>query len=264
MTHRFVLAACAAAALLAGSGAAAQRAAPADSGLVRPAPATRAAPPAARARARAPRRPVREQAWRAPGRRLVVSVAQRRLWWMDGRDTLFTTPVAVGKGTRLRFGAAAWNFSTPRGIRRVLAKERDPVWIPPDWHYVELARDSAWTLVRLERGPGVRLADGSRVQVRGDRIVWHRRDGRAELVPPTEEAIFGDTLLLPPLGTVNRRVAGELGAFKLELGDGYMIHGTPHAESIGQAATHGCIRVPDRGIRYLHHHVPVGTPVYLY
>jgi len=200
----------------------------------------------------------------AAGRRLVVSVRERRLWWMDGSDTLFAAPVGVGKGTKLEYGSKAWEFTTPRGVRRVRAKERNPVWTPPEWHYVELARDSAWTLVHLHRGAGVRLPDGSRVVVRGERIVHVRADGGVEEIPADEEVIFGDTLFVPPHGTANRRIPGELGAYKLELGDGYMLHGTPYKDSIGRAATHGCIRLADADIEHLYRNVPVGTPVHIY
>ena len=206
----------------------------------------------------------REAAHRAPGRRLVVSVRERRLWWMAGTDTLFAAPIAVGKGTRLEYGAQAWDFTTPRGVRKVISKASNPVWTPPDWHYVELARDSAWALVHLQRGAGVRLADGSRVVVRGERIARVRPDGKAEEVPPDEEVIFGDTLFVPPLGTANRRIEGELGAYKLDLGEGYMLHGTPYQDSIGRAATHGCIRLADADIEHLFRNVPVGTPVHIY
>lgn len=206
----------------------------------------------------------RDAAHRAPGRRLVVSVRERRLWWMDGTDTLYTAPVAVGKGTRLAYGSVEWDFSTPRGVRRVLRKETDPVWVPPDWHYVELARDSAWTLVRLRRGVETPLAEGGRLVVRGERIVRVRSDGREEELPPGEEVIFGDTLFVPPYGTANRRVAGELGGYKLDVGDGYMLHGTPYRDSIGRAATHGCIRLADSDLEYLYERVPVGTPVHVY
>jgi hypothetical protein len=207
---------------------------------------------------------VRDAAHAAGGRRLVVSVRERKLWWMDGARVLHQAPVAVGKGTRLAYGEKTWEFRTPRGVRRVLEKEKNPVWIPPEWHYVELARDSAYTLVHLKRGEGVRLVGGGRVVVQGDRIVHLRKDGSEEVIPPDEEVIFGDTLFVPPLGTANRRVPGELGAYKLEIGDGYMLHGTPHQDSIGRAATHGCIRLADADIEYLYRNVPVGTPVHIY
>lgn len=206
----------------------------------------------------------RGRAHGAPGRRLVVSIRDRRFWWMDGKTVLRSGPVAVGKGTRLTDGERVWIFETPRGVRRVLAKAANPVWRPPDWHYVELARDSGWSAVPLSRGAGVRLGDGGRVAVRGNRIVHVAHDGATEVIPATEEIIFGDTIFIPPHGTANRRVEGELGAYKLDLGDGYMLHGTPHRDSIGTAATHGCVRLTDEDIEYLYRNVRVGTPTYLY
>lgn len=207
---------------------------------------------------------VAEQARRAAGHRLVISLDERRLWWMRDGEVLHTAPIAVGKGTRLEHRGRAWDFSTPYGVRTVLRKEEDPVWIPPDWHYAELASDSAYATVELRREAPVRLADGSALEVRGDRIVHVRADGTAEEIPPDEEVIFGRTLYVPPLGTANRRVEGELGRYKLELGDGYMLHGTPHQDSIGRAATHGCIRLRDADVEYLYENVPPGARVYIY
>jgi hypothetical protein len=207
---------------------------------------------------------VAEQARRASGRRLVISLDERRLWWMDGARVLHSAPIAVGKGTRLEHGGRVWDFTTPYGLRTVRGKQADPVWVPPDWHYAELARDSAFSLVQLVRGRPARLEDGSRLEVRGERIVHVRAGGEVEEIPADEEVIFGRTLYVPPLGTANRRIAGELGKYKLELGDGYMLHGTPHQDSIGQAATHGCIRLRDPDIEYLYRNVPQGTRVFLF
>ena len=244
--------------------AAQQDAAPARDAAEAAARASEAAVSTASRRAGARANPAREGAWRAGGRRLVVSVEERRLWWMDGRDTLFAAPVAVGKGTRLEHGGRAWTFRTPAGVRRVQAKEANPVWTPPDWHYAELARDSGWALVRLERGRPAPLPDGSRLEVRGARVYHLHPNGGMEIIPGDEEILFGTTLFMPPMGTLNRRVEGELGAYKLAIGDGYMLHGTPHKDSIGQAATHGCIRLGDADIERLYREVPVGTPVYIY
>ncbi|HYW12710.1 MAG TPA: L,D-transpeptidase [Longimicrobium sp.] len=257
-------------------------AAPGDSGLVRLPP--RAAPAAAQPIATAasaasagaerglvrllPRAPgagrsVRQAADRSAAFRVLVSVDERRLWVVQGRDTLFRAPIAVGTGRVLRHGDRAWRFETPRSVRSVLAKQSNPVWVPPDWHYAELAADSGWTLVPLGRGRPARLPDGSRLEVRGDLVAHVRPDGGMEFIPEGEEVVFGTTLYMPPVGTA-RRVPGELGAYKLDLGNGYMLHGTPHKESIGQAATHGCIRLDDDAIAHLYRTVPVGTPVYIF
>ena len=67
-----------------------------------------------------------------------------------------------------------------------------------------------------------------------------------------------------PFTTLNRRVHGELGRFALDLGDGYMIHGTPDESSVGKKATHGCLRLHDEDIEWMYQNVREGTPVYVY
>jgi hypothetical protein len=44
-------------------------------------------------------------------------------------------------------------------------------------------------------------------------------------------------------------------------GDRLAIHATPQAETIGQAASLGCLRAPTRGVRALMRRVPLGAPV---
>lgn len=222
-----------------------------------------------------PRRPVseadslaweraREAAARATGRRVVVSLFERRLWLIDGADTLLSAPAGIGRGKVTDRSGRTWDFSTPRGRRRVLAKEKDPVWVPPDWHYVEMAQREGRGLAHLRRGRETPLGDGSRLAVRGDAVVRLHPGGRAEPLPPDAPLVFGDTLYAPPLGTAHRRIPGTLGAYKLDTGDGYLIHGTPEWATVGFASTHGCIRLDDADLEILYRAVPVGTPVYVY
>lgn len=206
----------------------------------------------------------RAEAERASGLRLVVSLLDRRLWLVDGTDTLRVAPVGVGTGEVLEHGGRHWRFVTPRGRRVVQAKSENPIWVPPDWHYAELARKLGYPLVALARGRETPLRDGTRLAVRDERIV--RLVGRSgmEVIPPDEEIVVDSTVFVPPFGTLNRQIPAILGRFKLELGDGYLIHGTPDAASVGTAATHGCLRLLPDDLRYLYTHVPVGTPVYIY
>jgi hypothetical protein len=44
-------------------------------------------------------------------------------------------------------------------------------------------------------------------------------------------------------------------------GDRIAIHATPQAETIGQAASLGCLRAPTRGVRALMRRLPLGAPV---
>jgi len=190
-----------------------------------------------------------------------VSLDDRLLHVLSGTDTLRTARIAVASGRELRFGDQSWRFETPKGRHVVRGKRANPVWTPPDWHYAEEAQAQGLQLEALPQR-GLQLADGRRVQLRGDRVSV-QVDRRSDWVPLPEDEhlIFGSTLYIPPFGSRNRQVHGELGAYALDLGDGYLVHGTPHTESIGSAVTHGCLRLFDDDITWLFTHVPVGTRV---
>lgn len=73
-----------------------------------------------------------------PGRPyIVIRLAENRLLLVDGRDVVWSAPVATGTGFRLEGADGSWAFDTPRGVFRVERKEKDPVWIMPDWAFVE-------------------------------------------------------------------------------------------------------------------------------
>ena len=71
-------------------------------------------------------------------------------------------------------------------------------------------------------------------------------------------------VIIPPFGTNQRRFPGVVGTHRLNLGDGYALHGTDVPSSIGSAASHGCVRLRNEDIETLFRIVPVGTPVYIY
>jgi hypothetical protein len=192
--------------------------------------------------------------------RLVVSVSERAMWLVEGRDTLFRMPVALANGLSLSYDGRFWRFQTPRGDRRVLRKVAQPVWTPPDWHYAEAALAHRLRLAPLSAA-GVSLSGGRRLAVRNGVVGIVRPGDRWRALPVDEHLVFDGKLFIPPIGTRNRRIAGELGPFALDLGSGYMIHGSPVATSLDQATTHGCIRVTDEVLRWLYENVPVGTTV---
>ena len=201
----------------------------------------------------------------ATGFRLVLSIGQRRIWAIDSTgDTLRAARCAVGSGTSLSGASRSWYFNTPRGVAEVTAKEVKPVWVPPDWHYVEMARDSGLRVSRLDYGVEKQLRDGRALVVRGNRVGIVGRDSTFEPLPLDEEVVFDRTLFIPPLGTLNRRVEGALGPYRLLLSNGIGIHGTPYKESIGHAVTHGCVRLLDDDIAWLYDRIPVGTRVIIY
>ena len=57
---------------------------------------------------------------------------------------------------------------------------------------------------------------------------------------------------------------GTLGEWALDLGDGYMIHGTLYERLLGRSLTHGCIRVGRDDLRLVERAVTTGTPVYIF
>lgn len=197
------------------------------------------------------------------GLRVVVSLQDRHVWAIAGSDTVLSAPAAVAKGTTLEFGNSAWRFTTPRGVRTVLGKEADPIWQPPEWLYAETALEHDLKLGHLYTGKTHKLRDGRLLAVR-DGYVGVIQDGVFGALPTDEHIVFDRTLFVPPMGTKNRQVEGELGKYRLILGDGYLLHGTPYKDSIGMAATHGCVRLRDEDIEWLYENVPVGTKVYIY
>ena len=207
----------------------------------------------------------RRVATRANAFRVVVSIQDRQLWVIDkAGDTLRAADVAVAKDEVLKYNGRTWSFKTPRGTRTVRFKQEDPVWTPPDWHYAEVARDYSLKMRQVPLRGSVKLKDGSVLSVR-DSLVGITKPGESWTALPLDyEVVFEGTLFVPPIGTKNRRIEGQLGKYKLDLGDGYMLHGTPHQHTVGNAVTHGCVRLRDEDIEWLYDNVPVGTKVYLY
>ncbi len=85
---------------------------------------------------------------------VTVDVARNVLYlFQDGR-LIDKASVATGSETVLKKGKKTWLFHTPRGRMKVLRKIEDPVWVKPDWAYIE-------------EGKSVPPADSPRRQVRG-------------------------------------------------------------------------------------------------
>ena len=207
----------------------------------------------------------RATADRSTGFRVVVDLFAHTLYVIDRDDTLRAAPAATAMNASLTYGKKTWRFETPRGTRRVLSKDKDPVWTPPEWHYAEVALENHLKLRTMYRGQVIRLQDGTKLLSRGDEVgVIY--PGTKEFVPMVldEHVVFDNTLFIPPAGTKQRSIKGELGHFRLALGDGYLFHGTPYANSIGSSVTHGCIRLNDDDIEWMYENVPVGTRVYIF
>ena len=198
---------------------------------------------------------------------IVISIADHRLWYRQQDQVIFTTRVATGSGKVLaKEGSKKWKFETPRGRLVVLDKESDPTWTPPDWHYVEVAQKKKVKVQQLTRNTPLPLKDNSVIEVKGTEIVRRFPDGHEEALEGGEgrELIVDGKVIIPPFGTNQRRFAGVVGTHRLNLGDGYALHGTDVPSSIGTSVSHGCVRLRNEDIETLYRMVPVGTPVYIY
>ena len=173
---------------------------------------------------------------------IVVTLAERMMYYIQAGDTLYRAPVAVGSGKTLVMGGVTRRFVTPRGRMAITHKELDPVWVPPNWHYIEYARDR-----------GMRVVDMSNAS-----------PGALAGYAPGRVPVRGNTVIIPPWGSPQRQHRGVLGVAKLEMYDGYYFHGTDNPASIGSAASHGCIRMRKDDIMWMYRNVSVGTPVYIY
>ncbi|MFO7676070.1 MAG: L,D-transpeptidase [bacterium] len=141
---------------------------------------------------------------------VAINSETNRLYLRRGQSVLHEAVISTGSRKTLSHGARRWVFDTPRGMMTVVRKKANPVWIKPDWAF-------------LEEGKPV-----------------------------------------PPVNSPERRQAGALGDYLLDLGGGIGIHGTEAVGQLGESVTHGCIRVGRDDLKVLFDSVSVGTRVYIY
>ncbi|GAC1411982.1 MAG: hypothetical protein NVSMB53_08600 [Gemmatimonadaceae bacterium] len=199
---------------------------------------------------------------------IVVSMADHRLWYKQGKKILFEATVATGSGKELVGGAEGqWRFETPRGRLTVKGKDENPAWVPPDWHFVEQAHKKGLGIVHLDPGQKLPTGDGGVLTTQNGEVVKRYNNGSTVSLGggvEGKEIVVNGNIVIPPYGTTARRYMGVMGTRRLELGDGYGIHGTDHPETIGQSVSHGCVRLRNEDIERLYPMVAVGTPVYIY
>jgi L,D-transpeptidase YbiS len=71
---------------------------------------------------------------------IVVDRGNNRLLLRSGGEILLDAVVSTGSGAVLHEPAPdgrTWQFATPAGRFRVLDERVDPVWVRPDWAFVE-------------------------------------------------------------------------------------------------------------------------------
>jgi lipoprotein-anchoring transpeptidase ErfK/SrfK len=215
---------------------------------------------------------------------IIVSTAENRVYVRSNHRTVFKAVCSTGKHATLIDGGRTLVFRTPIGKFQVRSKEENPVWIPPDWHYVELARKSGRKVVRLNPGQSIDADTGAAARQTGGGVWdWIGESGGARRVlvvknntvvevsngierelPAGAMILAGNTLVIPPFGTPQRKFEKVLGAYRLNLGDGYALHGTQAVNQLGRSVSHGCVRLGDADIAALYKMANVGDEVLIY
>lgn len=75
---------------------------------------------------------------------IVVDTAYNRLYIKRGQETLLTAIASTGSGTILEKPAqpgSRWVFDTPRGEFSIKSRLTNPVWVKPDWAFLEEGAD---------------------------------------------------------------------------------------------------------------------------
>lgn len=142
---------------------------------------------------------------------LLIDTGTNRLYLMRDGCALRAAVCSTGSGRFLPDVPRnrEWTFDTPKGEFRIRRKVVNPVWIKPDWAFIE----------------------------------------EGEPIPRSQK---------------DRLAPEELGDYAMDLGDGYLIHGTLYERSLGMSVTHGCVRLGAKDLEAVFKSVKIGTPVYIY
>lgn len=216
---------------------------------------------------------------------IVISTAENHLWVRQAGQNVYEAVVSTGKGTTLVEKGKTTVFETPTGRFRIQSKEQNPVWVPPDWHYLEEARKKKGQVVRLDPGQAVDASTGEIVDTTRSGGVWSlvegkpkrkvltvqkgtvvevSPDGSTRELPPGEVIRAGKNVVVPPLGVPQRRFDKVLGKYRLNLGGGYALHGTLAVDQLGRSVSHGCVRLADKDLEHLFQITKVGDQVIIY
>jgi len=93
-----------------------------------------------------------------------------------------------------------------------------------------------------------------RIQGKTTSPVWKKPDW----------AFIEEGVPVPSANHYTRFEYGVLGDYALNLGHGYLIHGTLYQRFLGLPVTHGCIRLNDENLELIYNSLSVGSKVYIY
>jgi lipoprotein-anchoring transpeptidase ErfK/SrfK len=185
---------------------------------------------------------------------ITVSTAENKVYARQNGQLVFEAICSTGKNETLRTGGETKVFRTPIGRFRIKSKEENPMWVPPDWHYVEEANKNGLEVVRLQPGQNI-----GGVYVSGNQVF----DNGLPVEPGTS-IVRGGAVIIPPVGTTARQFPDVLGTHRLNLGDGYALHGTQAVDQLGRSVSHGCVRLHNDDIARLFGMANVGDEVIIY
>lgn len=213
---------------------------------------------------------------------ILVSTAENKVYLKQGDRTIFEAVCSTGSGATLIDKGRTMVFHTPIGKFRVISKEENPLWVPPDWHYIEEAKKRGMRVVQLGHGdaidadtgrPAGATAGGVWSWIGSDRGRVLRvkkndvvivENGVERSLPAGEIITAGDAVVIPPVGVPQRQFDEVLGTHRLNLGDGYALHGTQQVAQLGRSVSHGCVRLRNEDIEHLYQLTDVGAEVIIY
>jgi lipoprotein-anchoring transpeptidase ErfK/SrfK len=185
---------------------------------------------------------------------ITVSTTENKVYAHRNGELVFEAVCSTGSNSTLRTGGQTKVFRTPIGRFRIKSKEENPKWVPPDWHYVEEAQKYGMRIVHLQRGSSV-----GGLYVSGNNVY---SGGYA--LPEGQLIVRGGAVIIPPVGTRQRQFPDVLGTHRLNLGDGYALHGTQAVSQLGRSVSHGCVRLHNDEISRLYQMASVGDEVIIY
>lgn len=165
---------------------------------------------------------------------LVIDTFQNRFHLRRGDLLVRSGFVGTGKGWTENAIGHSWDFSTPRGLRRVLYKTANPYWYRPDWYWQEQ------NLRPPSGGQEIRIPD---------HLSWQE-----------QISYFNDSLTASERVWV-RVVPGALGSYALDLGGGILLH---YGVGRGGNVSHGCIRLGSDDLEAIFRTLELGSPVLIY
>lgn len=185
---------------------------------------------------------------------ITVSTTENTVYARRDGQLVFEAVCSTGSNSTLVTSGGTKVFRTPIGRFRIQSKEENPKWVPPDWHYVEEAQKNGLSLVYLQRGQNI-----GGLTVSGTDVL----DNGVPL-PDGQAIVRGGAVVIPPLGTRPRQFPDVLGTHRLNLGDGYALHGTQAVSQLGRNVSHGCVRLHNDDIAQLFAMANVGDEVIIY